>query len=153
MGRAAAAATRPKGPRPAFTGFWADETESPPGRSPLLAELEHRQESLLGDLDPAHLLHPLLTLLLRLEQLALARDVAAVTLGEQGLAVGFDRLRGHDPRADRRLDRHVVLLARDLLAELLSQRPAGLLGLGAVHEHRQGVDRVPGQQDVELDQI
>src|ERR1019366_5340446 len=45
-----------------------------------LAQLEHREERLLGHLDAPDLLHPLLALLLLLEQLALARDVAAVAL-------------------------------------------------------------------------
>src|SRR5205814_2398439 len=47
----------------------------------LLAELEHGEERLLRHLDATHLLHPLLALLLLLEQLFLAGDVAAVALG------------------------------------------------------------------------
>src|SRR3712207_7569041 len=47
---------------------------------------ERRDEGFLGDLDPPHHLHPLLALLLLLEQLALAGDVAAVALGEHVLA-------------------------------------------------------------------
>src|SRR6185437_12719637 len=66
-------------------------------RPGLLAQLEHGQEGLLGHLDPPDLLHPLLALLLLLEQLALAGDVAAVALGGDVLAVGLDRLAGHDP--------------------------------------------------------
>ena len=54
--------------------------------------------------------------------LRLRRDVAAVALGDHVLAVGLDRLPGDDPRPDRRLDRDVVLLARNLLAQLLGQR-------------------------------
>src|SRR5579884_3796487 len=69
-----------------------------------LPKLQHRQERLLRHLDASHLLHPLLALLLLLEQLALAGDVAAVALGRHVLAVGLDRLAGHDARADRGLD-------------------------------------------------
>src|SRR3954469_11847152 len=61
-------------------------------RSRLVPQLQHRQERLLGPLDAADLLHPLLALLLLLEQLALTRDVAAVALGDHVLAHWLDRL-------------------------------------------------------------
>src|SRR5262245_54129580 len=50
-----------------------------PGPKPglLLSYLEHGEERFLRDLDAADALHPLLPFLLLLEQLALARDVAA----------------------------------------------------------------------------
>src|SRR3954467_2651750 len=87
----------------------------------VVAQLEHRQERLLRDLDAPDLLHPLLALLLTLEELALPRDITAVALGGHVLAEGLDRLAGDDVRADRGLDRDVVLLARDLRAQLLGQ--------------------------------
>ena len=68
---------------------------APPG-SARVAELEHGEERLLGDLDAADLLHAPLALLLLLEQLALARDVAAVALGHHVLAEGLDGLAGDD---------------------------------------------------------
>src|SRR5688572_11263717 len=49
-------------------------------RSVFVSGAEHRQERLLRDLDAADLPHALLALFLLLEQLALARDVAAVAL-------------------------------------------------------------------------
>ena len=58
---------------------------------PISSDLEHRKERLLRDLDRADLLHPLLALLLLLEQLALAGDVAAVALGEHVLAQRLHR--------------------------------------------------------------
>src|SRR4051794_33042931 len=76
-------------------------------------------ERLLGDLHAADLLHALLSLLLAVEELALARDVAAVALGDDVLALRLHRLAGDDAPADRRLDRDVEQLARDQLAELL----------------------------------
>src|SRR5204862_7592556 len=79
------------------------------------ADREHAQERLLRHLDPADLLHPLLAFLLLLEQLALARDVAAVALGDHVLAHGLDRLARDDLRADRGLDRDPDLLPRDPL--------------------------------------
>src|SRR5215208_5889255 len=84
--------------------------------SAAVAELEDGEERLLGHLDAPDLLHPPLALLLLLEQLALAGDVAAVALGDHVLAEGLDRLARDDLRAHGVLDRHVVLLARDLLA-------------------------------------
>src|SRR5439155_12147846 len=123
------------------------------GRLAAVADLEHREESVLGHLDAPDLLHALLALFLALEQLALAADVAAIALGRDVLAVGLDGLAGDDVRADRRLDRDVVLLARDALAQLLDQRAPDLVGLVAVHDHRQRVDRIAGQEDVELDHV
>src|SRR3954470_13914109 len=119
----------------------------------VVAEFEHRQERLLRDLDAPDLLHPLLSLLLALEELALARDVAAVALGDHVLAEGLDGLTGDDVRADRGLDRDVVLLAGDLRAQLLGQRAADAVGLVAMHEHRQRVDGLAGQQDIELYEV
>src|SRR6187399_342097 len=100
-------------------------------RSSLLAtavHLEHREERLLWHLDRAHLLHALLALLLLLEQLALAGDVAAVELRRDVLAQSLDGLAGDHIGADRRLNRHVELLSRDGLAETLDQRAALVVG-------------------------
>src|SRR5438132_14411251 len=79
----------------------------PPGPASLVAQAQGRDERLLRDLDPADALHALLAFLLLLQQLALARDVAAVALGQHVLALGLDRLPGHDAATDRRLDRLV----------------------------------------------
>src|SRR5579875_1685427 len=72
-----------------------------------------KQERLLRDVDPADRLHPALALLLPLQQLALARDVTAIALGQHVLAQRADVLPGDDPGADRGLDGHLELLARD----------------------------------------
>src|SRR5690606_40376437 len=76
-----------------------------------------RDEGLLRDLDPPDGLHPLLAFLLLLQQLALAGDVTAVALREDVLANGADVLPRDDARPDRRLDRHLELLARDQRSE------------------------------------
>src|SRR3989337_1787314 len=81
-----------------------------PGRAEalrLLLQPKDGQERLLRDLDVAEALHALLAFLLLLQQLALARDVAAVALGEHVLAHGAHRLARDDAAADRGLDRHV----------------------------------------------
>src|SRR3954454_15901520 len=79
-----------------------------------LVQVEHGKERLLRHLDAPDVLHPLLALLLLLEQLALARDVAAVALREHVLAPRLDRLARDHARADGGLDRHVEHLAGDL---------------------------------------
>src|SRR5262245_43847577 len=98
------------------------------------SHLQDGEKRFLRNLHLADLLHPLLALFLLLEQLALARDVAAVTLGEHVLAQRLDRLAGDDPAADRRLDRDLEHLPRDQLAHLRGQRPAALVGHVAVND-------------------
>ena len=74
------------------------------------------QERLLRDLDGADRLHALLALLLLLEELLLARDVAAVALRGDVLADRLHRRARDDAAADRGLDRDVEHLPRhDLL--------------------------------------
>src|SRR5205085_7821478 len=116
-------------------------------------DLQDGEERLLGDLDVADLLHALLAGLLLLQQLALARDVAAVALGDHVLAHRLHRLARDDLRADRRLDRDLELLARDLSAQPLDQRAARGFGLVLVDDHRESVDQVAGQKDVHLDEV
>src|SRR5438093_7841903 len=82
------------------------------------AHLQDCQKRFLRDLDLADTLHPLLAFLLLLEQLALARDVAAVALGEHVLAQRLHRLARDDAAADGRLDRHLEHLPRNELAHL-----------------------------------
>src|SRR5688572_886293 len=118
-----------------------------------LIELQDGEECLLGNLHAADLLHPLLPLLLLLEELALARDVAAVALGDHVLAHRLDGLAGDDLRADRGLDRHLELLARDLLPQALGEHAAGGIGLVPVDDHRERVHLVAGEQDVELHEV
>src|SRR5437764_4508720 len=67
------------------------------------SHFQHRQERFLRDLDLADALHSLLAFLLLLEQLPLARDVAAVAFGEHVLAQRLHRLARDDAAPDRRL--------------------------------------------------
>src|SRR4051812_16048163 len=125
-------------------------------RASLLAiaiHLEHREERLLWNLDRAHLLHPLLALLLLLEELLLPADVAAVELRRHVLADGLDGLTGDHVGADRRLDGNVELLPRDRLAQALHQVAPLVVGGLLVHDQGKGVHLVAGEQHVELHQI
>jgi len=65
--------------------------------------LEQDKESLLRHLDLANHLHLLLALFLLLQELPLARHIAAVTLGKDILAQGDNILAGNDAPVDGRL--------------------------------------------------
>src|SRR6188472_4459692 len=106
--------------------------------SPLLlaVEVQDGEERLLRHLDAADLLHPLLALLLLLEQLPLARDVAAVALREHVLALRLHRLAGDHAGPDRGLDRDVEELPWDLLLQPLDQRAAAAVRGVAVDDKR-----------------
>src|SRR6266513_3576199 len=118
-----------------------------------LINLQHCQKSFLRNLYAADLLHPLLSLFLFLEQLALARDVAAVTLRDHVLAHRFYGFAGNDFRADGRLDRHFEKLTRDQFLHLRGQGSALRGGGVAMQNERQRIDRLASHQHVELDQI
>src|SRR2546422_635814 len=118
-----------------------------------LVNLQDRQECLLRDLDGSHLLHPLLSLFLLFEQLALARDVTAVALGGDVLAQGADRLAGDHLRPDRGLDHDLEQLARDQLPQLLGDLLAPLVRLVAVDDDRERVHGFAVEQHVELEEI
>src|ERR1700738_3504803 len=110
----------------------SDAARSMPLRRVIVAEgssvqREHRHEGILRDLDRADPLHPLLALLLLLEQLSLARDVTPVALGKNILAERRDRLPGDDLAADRRLDGNFEHLAGDDHLQLLYE-PGSLRG-------------------------
>src|SRR5262245_1522231 len=131
------------------------ETRAAGGRRSrsVLAAAQHRQERLLRDLDAADLAHALLAFLLLLEQLALARDVAAVALRGHVLAHRRDALARDDLAADRGLQRDLELVARDLAAQRLQDLAAATLGLVLVAQERQRVDLVAGDQDAHLDEV
>src|SRR4029079_14296677 len=77
----------------------------------LAVEVQDGEERLLRHLDAAKLLHTLLALLLLLEQLPLARDVATVALREYVLALRLHGLARDHARSDRGLDRHAAHLS------------------------------------------
>src|SRR5690606_5771477 len=62
----------------------------------VLPRLQHAQKCLLRDLHLTELFHPLLPLLLLLEELSFAADVAAVTLRGDVLPHGRNRLASND---------------------------------------------------------
>ncbi|SOY47098.1 hypothetical protein CBM2588_A130033 [Cupriavidus taiwanensis] len=122
-------------------------------RQLLVVDLQDGQEGLLRNLDGADLLHALLARLLLFQQLLLARDIAAVALGQHVLAQRLDVFAGDDVGADRGLDRHVVHLARNDLAHLGRDFAPAILRIGSVHDHRQRIDLVAVDQDIDLDHV
>src|SRR5512141_859284 len=118
-----------------------------------LLDLEYGQERLLGNLDGADLLHPLLPFLLLLQELQLPRDVAAVAFRDDVLPDRLHRLPGDDLAADRRLDGHFEHLAGDQLPQALRDVLPLRVGVVPVEDERQGVHLVPVEQDVEPDQV
>src|SRR3989449_9529884 len=68
--------------------------------------LEDREEGFLGNVHAADAFHAPLAFFLFFEEFALARDVAAIALGENVLAHGRDRFARVDAAADGRLDGH-----------------------------------------------
>src|SRR3982751_2105792 len=105
---------------------WSDSLDSE-----LLVDLQDGEEGFLRDFDAADALHAALALFLLFEELALARDVAAVALGDDVLADGLDGLARDDLVADGGLYGDFEELARDELAHLLGEEAsAGLRVLG-----------------------
>jgi hypothetical protein len=114
-------------------------------------QLEQRHEGFLG-ISTLPMVFMRLAGPLLLEQLLLARDVAAVTLGQHVLALGLDGVARDDLTAHRGLERHRELLARDQFFQLAGQRMALVLRGVAVHDHRQCVDRRFVDQNVHAQQ-
>src|ERR1700737_2123507 len=92
-----------------------------PARDLPAVHLESGDEGRLRDLDVADLPHALLALLLLLQKLLLAADVAAVALGHHVLARRADRLARDDAPADCGLDGDLEELARDQVLQPLAQ--------------------------------
>ena len=74
--------------------------DPPPSCRRLIVELERVDEDVAGHFDRTDRLHLLLALFLLLEQLALPRDVTAVTLGRDVLTLGLHRFAADDLAAD-----------------------------------------------------
>src|SRR5581483_6161672 len=125
---------------------------SPPGARSLL-DLEDRQERLLRDLDATDLLHAPLALFLRLEELPLAGDVAAVALGGHVLPHRLHGLARDHLGPDRGLDDDLEHLTGDELAHSGGELAAARVRAVAVHDQRQRVDDVAVDPDVELHEV
>src|SRR5882757_1098976 len=108
----------------------------------VVAHLQRGQEGGLWDFDAAILAHLLLALLLLVEKLALAADIAAIAFRRHILAQRADRLARDDLGADRRLNRDLEELSRDQLLEARAESAAALFGVGLMHDAGERIDRL-----------
>src|SRR5208282_3610764 len=136
----------------AFSGCTLESLRAGSATTALLPDLEQGQKSLLRNLDPPDLFHPLLAFLLLLEQLAFSRDIAAVTFGGDVLTQRLDGFTRDNLGADRGLNRDFEHLARDQLAHLFAHRPAPFVGLVAMHDNRKRVHHLAIDSKVRLNQ-
>src|SRR6185369_12284768 len=118
--------------------------------SSFLIDLQHGQERFLRYFDGAELLHSLLARLLLLEELALARDVAAVELRGDVLAIRLHGAACDDLTADRSLNRDFELLTRNDFLQCLDHPAAFALDAVAMRDQGHRVDLLLVDQDVEL---
>src|SRR5579864_863625 len=98
--------------------------------------LQRSDEGFLRNVDLAELAHPLLALLLLVEELAFAGDVAAIAFRGDVLAQCADRLSRDHLAADRGLDRNLEKMPGNEILELLAHGASAWLGALAVDDHR-----------------
>ena len=107
----------------------------------------------MRNLDLPDPFHPFFPFFLFLEKFSLARDVAAVALGEDVLAQRFDGFTGDHAISDRGLQGNFEHLAGDELLHLFHEHFAARVGFLAMHDQRKRVERLTIDQNVHLDQI
>jgi hypothetical protein len=90
---------------------------------------------------------------LLVQQLALARDIAAIAFGGHVLAQRADRFARDDASADGRLDGDLEHLPRNQILQALAQHTPAIIGLGAMHDDGQRVHRFGIDQDGEFHQL
>src|SRR5262249_30258876 len=115
--------------------------------------LERGPEGGLRDIYPPELAHPVLALLLLLHQRAPRGYAAAIAFGGDIFAQRTDRLAGDHAAPNRGLDRDLEKLPRNQIFQLLADRTAALLGLAAMGDETERVDRVLVHQDGNAHQI
>src|SRR5262245_18136525 len=97
-------------------------------------DLQRRQKCFLRNLHFAQLFHALLTFLLPAQQLALARDVAALAFGHDVLAEGPYNLTCDDATANGGLDDDFEHLPLNEVFEAVAQLTAPVVGLIAMDD-------------------
>ncbi len=107
----------------------------------------------MGHLDRADLFHAFFARFLFFKQLLLARNIAAVTLGDDVFAQGFDCLTRDHVGANGRLDGNVELLARNNLTHFGHHGAATIDRLAPVNNDRQRIDALTVEQDIDLDNV
>ena len=118
-----------------------------------LVKFQDCHESALRYFDRTDLAHPLLTLLLLLEELSLTADITTVTLRGHILSDSLHSLAGDDLCSDRSLDRDVELLTRDELLVLLTHLSAEVIRVVSMDERRKGVGRIAVEKNIKLHKL
>src|SRR5467141_2860134 len=111
------------------------------------------KERLLRDFPPSDLLHTLLPFLLFLEQLPLARDIPAVTLGQNVFSQGGNRVASNHLASDRGLNDNFKHLPRNEFPQPRAEFFPPLVRLLAVDDRRQRIDGLTVEQYVKLHKI
>src|SRR5439155_5606385 len=115
--------------------------------------LQDRKKGFLRYFDRTHLLHSFLSLLLLLEEFALARDVAAVALREHVFAQCLHVGAGNDFRSDSGLNSDFVELAWNEVLQLNRDLPSPLVSLVLVDDYAERIDGITVDQHIELHQL
>src|SRR5258706_3907832 len=116
----------------------------------------HFQDGEKGFLRNVHLadaLHAALAFLLFFEEFALARNVAAVALGENVFADGRDGFARNDAAANRGLDRHLKHLPRNQFSQARHQVAPALGRKFAMDDQRERVDRFASDQNIQFEEV
>src|SRR5215470_6832296 len=100
-------------------------------------DLQRRQKCFLRNLHFAQLLHALLAFLLPAQQLALARDVAAIAFGHDILAKGPYDLARDNAAADGSLNDNLEHLPRNEVFEAVAQLAPPVVGFITMDDGRQ----------------
>src|SRR5215813_6797270 len=116
-------------------------------------DLQCRQKCFLRNLHLAQLFHALLPFLLPTQQLALARDVAAIAFGHDVLAEGAYDLACDDAAANGGLDDDLEHLPWDEVFEAVAQLTPPVIGFITMDDGGQRIRGITVNEDIELHQV
>src|SRR6266436_5269784 len=114
---------------------------------------EDREEGFLRDVNLADALHAAFAFFLFFEEFAFARNVAAVALGENVFSDGRDGFARDHAAADGGLNGDFEHLAGNQFAETGDEFAAAFVGHVAMSDHRQRIDGLAANEDVEFYQV
>src|SRR4030095_1936772 len=114
---------------------------------------EHLDERLLRNIDLPDALHPFLSFLLFLQQLPLARNIAAVAFRGYIFSQRRNALTRNNFSANSRLNRHLIELSWDHFLEFGRQLASPRLRTIFVHNRRKRIDRLAINEEVQFYQF
>ena len=118
-----------------------------------LVKFKNSHERTLRNFHCSDLTHPLLTLLLFLQELSLTADITTITLRGHILTDSLHGLTGNDLCSDRRLDSDIELLAWDEFLEFLTHLVAEIVGVISVDKRRKGIGWIAIEKNIELHKL